>query len=456
MKIKIALLFSLFPLAIFSQNITGKVVDSDTQEAVVAAHVYIDDATATITNVKGEFQLAIDSKNTKAIHIFISHLGYVTQKVEISKLRDGMTTVYLIPDQKTLNKVVINSEKKLNAKVAFTELTPMKRGLHSFATEVHNGKIYIIGGDLSLEVDEVKAGVRSTTEKFLEPTFNDFVNQMAFNPSSLKSYSGKLQTYDIANNQWETSDLKFRKRAAHNLHVYKDDIYVIGGKRMSRNNTYLDDVIEIYNLKSNSITTDDVNPHQAVDFMSFLYNDYIIALGGIKKITKKGIKEYSKDIHFYNLKSGFWYKLGEMPNAKETQGVLVNDMLYLVGGFNKKPLKTIESFNLKTGEWHVEGELFDKMRNPALASHRNFIYVYDRGKLLTYDTVSKELNEYWINLEVAGAELLFDDNMLYIIGGYTTSNFYTKPSKKIVAINIDELSNTKVRNSKKTQRKTNS
>jgi hypothetical protein len=446
----------LCSLAIFSQNLKGIVIDEDTQQAIEAAHIYVDDATATITNKKGEFQLEINLKNTKATHIIVSHLGYVTKKVAIPNTQTEFLKIYLSQDANTLSAVSISGKKKLQASIQYTELASMRRGLYDFASDIHNEKIYVIGGDRSQNVDQTKAAARSTTEKYLEPTFDDFVNQLSFNPSSFTTYSGKLQVYDIEKDVWTTSDVKFRERSAHNLHVYNDEVYIFGGKRTSRKNIYLDDVIEIYDTKTNNIKTDNVNPHQATDVVSFLYGDYMILLGGVQKIDKKNKKQYRNDVHFYNLKTGLWYELGEMPTPKATQGVLLDDMIYLVGGFTKMPLKTIESFNLKTGEWHVEGELFEGMEKPALATHDKMIYIYNKGKLLTYNTASKELHEYLINLNVESAELLYHQDTLYILGGYTVSNFYNKSSKKMYAINIDEFKKTRIRNTKKTRRKPNS
>ncbi|WP_298517635.1 carboxypeptidase-like regulatory domain-containing protein [uncultured Kordia sp.] len=409
MKIKITLLISFFSFHIFAQNIQGTVVDSNTQKALNAVHITSDDASVVITDEKGAFQLKNHTK-----YIIASHVGYITQKVEISKTDNQKLTIYLNPDTRKLTEVFISAEKKLKPYIQFTKLASLPKGVYAFAAGISDDKIYVIGGENSRKVDLFKTAARTSSDKYIEPTFNNFISEMSVVPGSMENYSGNLTVYDIKNDVWETSELKFRDRSSHNLHVYNNDIYVMGGKRISGKNIYLDDVIEIYNTQFNTVKKDNVNPHQAVNFASFLYGDYIILMGGVTKITKKGNKQYHKDIHFYNIKSGLWYKLGEMPNPKETKGVLVNDVIYLIGGFNKKALKVIESFNLKTGAWKKEGELFKGIERPALASNGNIIYIYDKRTIATYNTSTKELNEYTINLQLTASELFFHE-ALYIL-----------------------------------------
>ena len=150
-----------------------------------------------------------------------------------------------------------------------------------------------------------------------------------------------------------------------------------------------------------------------------------------------------------NLKTGYWYKLGEMPNPRETKGILVRDKIYLIGGLKGIPLTTIESFDLMTGEWKQEGELFSASERPGLAHYGDIIFIYDNGKLSTYNTRSGILNEYQIKLNLKYAELFYKDGKLYILGGYTEDLYSNEPSKGLYSIDIKEFYNTRINNSKK-------
>jgi hypothetical protein len=174
----------------------------------------------------------------------------------------------------------------------------------------------------------------------------------------------------------------------------------------------------------------------------------MILIGGSLKMKNNGFKEYSNKVHLYNLKSGYWYELGNMPVAKETQGVLIEDKIYLVGGFNDKPLSSIESFDLKTQKWKKEGDLFYGISKPAITHNNNIIYFFNNGKISTYNVLTKELNEYSIELSIEDSEMYCNNNVLYIFGGFKGTNFSIFPSAQLFSINLDEFENTKIQNSK--------
>jgi N-acetylneuraminic acid mutarotase len=251
--------------------------------------------------------------------------------------------------------------------------------------------------------------------------------------------------YDINKNQWETSQLKFRKRAYHNLNEYNDKIYILGGKKISVNGVYeyLDNTIEVFDINKQTISIDNTNPHQAADFASFTYGTTLIILGGSIKKNDDGIKEYTNKVHLYDLVSGFWYELESMPVAKETSGVLIQNKIFLFGGFNGKPLSTVESFDLITEKWNTEGNLFTTLSNPAISSKKDVVYLFENEKIYTYNIYTKELREYLINLPMKASKMFFLDDKLYILGGYI-ENYYSKyPSPNVFSIEIDEFKNTK-------------
>ena len=165
-------------------------------------------------------------------------------------------------------------------------------------------------------------------------------------------------------------------------------------------------------MKNNTIAIDKTNPHQAINFSSFTYDDNIIILGGSTKSNEKGKKIYSKEVHDYDTKSGYWYKLEDMPTAKETSGVLVGDKIYLIGGYDDKPLTEITTLDLITGKWTKIGDLPYAMEKPALTVHNDTIYIFENGKISTLDIKSNTLNEYLIDLPMKGSQLY-----VYTCGG---------------------------------------
>ncbi len=244
---------------------------------------------------------------------------------------------------------------------------------------------------------------------------------------------------------------KFKKRAYHNLNYYNNKLYVLGGKRLARNRKfeYLENQIEIFDQEKNIITIDNTNPHQAVNFASFSYGDKIIVMGGSIKKKSNGSKEYSNKIHLFNLKSGLWYELGPMPVAKEASGVLIKDKIYLVGGFNKKALTAIETYDLITGKWKKEGDLFKGISKPAITHNGAILYIFEDGKILTYNLLTKELNTYYINLFLKASKLFYSGNTLYILGGFREKSYSAYPSRSLFSIDLNEFENTKIHKTRK-------
>lgn len=436
------LLFSTF--SAFSQYIEGKIFDVKTNEPIEGVHVYLKKTgKGNLTDRNGEYFLKIGPKVKTNDTIFISHVSYKTVALPYVKGKNEYS-VYLFPEINKLDEVNIINQRKLQSTIKYHTLASMQNAIHSFGSTLIDDKIYVIGGDASFEHNEFKKLMDYDPENALGVFMRKGGNH------NWESYKGDLLLYDIKLNTWETiTKPKFRKRAYHNLNTFDNKIYVLGGKRLAKNkkHEYLDDKIEVFDLENNTIKVDDTNPHQAVDFASFVYKDNIIVMGGSVKKNKLDVKKYTDKVHLYDIKSGYWYQLDSMPVAKETQGVLINDKIYLIGGFNKKALSTIESFDLVSRKWKNEGELFEGINKPAVTSNNNIIYFFDDGKISTYNVITKELNVYLIDLYLKSAKLYFKDNTLYILGGYKETSYSVFPSNELFSIGINEFENTKIHKS---------
>ena len=379
--------------------------------------------------------------------IYFSIIGYIPKSFTLSELKDSNYVIYLSENIEKLKEVTLTSNKKLKSKIHFNKLSSLKGGLHSFGSALIEDKIYVIGGDESYIEDTAK----KINLLYGNLDFEIYLKKLSSNPSpSWENYKGNLQIYDIKTDTWKTSDLKFRKRAYNTINYYNNKIYVLGGTRLSTNRKfeYLDDKIEVFDLKTKSIIIDDTNPHQATNFASFIYDSNIIVMGGSVKLKNNGEKLFTNKSHIYNLESGYWYQLKDMPEAKEVKGVLIKNKIYLIGGFINKPLKDIETYNLTTGKWKKEGELFSGIETPALATHDNVIYIFDDGKIYTYNTETKKLDEYLIDLFFKSSSLYYYNDKLYLLGGFKENEFSKTPSSKLYSININAFEETLISKSK--------
>ncbi|WP_166959459.1 Kelch repeat-containing protein [Yeosuana marina] len=444
---KLTYILLLSSCLLVGQNIKGTILDLETNLPIENVTVfYQKDNTGTVSNKDGEFKISVESKIKASDTLQFSKIGYTTKKVTIASLKDTNYKVFLKTKIEELDEIKLNVRIKLNSKLPFKTLTSLKKGLYGFGSSLIDNKLYVIGGDQSFLEDIWKKAVLRSPSSSLA----DLIDALASN-MSWENYSEKLQIYNIDEDTWSTSNLKFDKRAYHNINYFNNKLYVFGGKTLSANRKkeYLDDKIEVFDVNTQQIIVDNTNPHQAINFASFTYKDNIIVMGGSIKLKNNGEKVYTDASHMYNITSGYWYELHKMTKPKEVNGVLINDKIYLIGGFNEKPLTEIESYDLATGKWQKEGDLFHGIENPALTHYDNTIYIFNDGEMLTYNTITKTLNEYKIDLYLKNSQLQYYNNNLYIIGGYTKDEFEKSPSSSLYSINVNDFLRTKINNSKK-------
>lgn len=448
---KNAIIFSIFLLSSFSsfsQYIEGRVFDAITKKPIEGVHVYMEGINrGTLTNEKGIYFLKFPHTIVKSDVIRFSHIAYKPIEVPYRQKKKAYS-VYLFSDLKKLEEVNLEYKKNLKSSLKFNKLTSMNFGIHSFAAFYKNDKIYVLGGDYSID--------ENPNLKFLEEhqggssnLFFELIKKSRFDFSKTR-FKGDLLIYDIKSDIWSIQKEKFRKRAYHNVIQFEDEIVVLGGKRVSKSGRreYLDDKIEKFKLNNDSIQIDHTNPHQAVSFSSFKHKDYILVMGGSVKKNSSGLKTYTDKVHAFNMKNGLWYELDPMNKAKEVNGIVVNDKIYLLGGFYRKALTEIESLDLNTNQWKMEGDLFEGMKSPAIANNEELLYIFENGKMITFNTLTKELNEYLVDLDLKGSKMFFSKNQLYILGGYRETSYSKTPSNKVYKINVLDFENTKIQKTK--------
>ncbi|MEN8125575.1 MAG: carboxypeptidase-like regulatory domain-containing protein [Bacteroidota bacterium] len=438
------LIFSAINIS--AQNIKGVVVDRFNNKPIENVNIYFENnKIGTKTDKKGRFKLSLSTKKVNNNSLTFSHISYNTKTILFSEI-SKTDTVYLIKKNRVLDEVQLTKNKDLKKNLNFQKLAILPKNIHSFGSSLINGKIYVIGGDLTSWVDSYKKALNDFdyNELQINSSLEDFSrNVFLSSQPSFQDFNNELLIYDINANQWNIEDIGLRKRAYHNINYDKEnnEIYILGGIRLSKNRSfeYLDDKIEILDPVTKSIKIDKTNPHQAVNFESFFYKNNLIVLGGSIKMDKNKEKVYTNKIHFYDLKKGLWYRLGDMPKTKETNGVLIGDKIFLFGGYNKKSLTQIESFDLITGKWKIEGDLFTGVSRPAIAKNGDTIYLFENGNIFTYNTITKNLKEYHIGIFLEASKMYFFKNKLFILGGLHQGDFSFEPSKELYSIDLKEF-----------------
>jgi hypothetical protein len=74
------------------------------------------------------------------------------------------------------------------------------------------------------------------------------------------------------------------------------------------------------------------------------------------------------------------------------------------------------------------------------------IYIFDNGKIQTYNTDTKEINAYLIDLPLKNSELFYSNDMLYILGGSLKNEYSVTPSSGLYSIDLNEFKRTETQN----------
>ena len=446
-KIYISVLIVLVSYTLQAQQVVT-ILDSDSKEPISDVNIKvkgIDKGFA--TNHNGVFTINNNDNLKNTSILIISHINYYPEEITLKTLTELDYTLNLLKNTSSLDEIIVSGKKKkLKTNLQFNEVTTMPKSLSNFDAFISNEKFIIIGGiDFNKSDSWNEMIVSKDKVNELGPTLLQVLQTMPLE-FDWEKYNTKIYEYNYKKNNWSINDIETINRAFHNVHVYNNKAYIVGGKRLSKskNTEYLENRIEILDLKNNSITIDKVNPHKAANFASFLYKDNLIVMGGSTKMKPNGNKVFSNEVHYQNLTTGLWYNIGSMPIPKETQGVLIEDIIYLVGGNDYISTKNIESFNVTTGRWKKEGEMFKDLSKPAVVKNNHIIYIFENGQFLTYNTLTRRLNQYKIDLGLFASKLLLKNNELFILGGYYSKEYSEFTSDKVYSVNLNEFQNTKI------------
>lgn len=442
----------VLPLFSIAQHVKGTVYCGQSNIPLEGVHIYISNSKkGATTNEKGKFEIKLDKADSSAKTISFSFLGYHRKELLLNEIKNNTLQIFLTPSKEKLDVVSISSELRLKRRLKYENIQGMKKSLFAFGADLVHNKIYVAGGDFSLETDSYITTFRlNPIYANMLSSFNDFLNDTRFTPKNNKGHDGTLSYYDLAKNEWTTVlPNKLRKRAYHRMLHHENRLYVIGGKNLSSNKKfeYLDPKIEIIDLKNKTITVDHTNPHQAVNPIAFVYNNRIIMMGGVSKIRKNGTKIFSDKIHSYNLKSGLWYEIGNLPFLNNAKGILIGDSVFLIEiDEDQKTPPKLYTFNLISGDWKHLGDLPKEIKNPSITyDNQDHVYFHENEALYTLNFHDLRLLKYTMSLSYTSSSMFYKDNELYILGGYKENDFSKTPSSIFLKIDLGELKKTRAK-----------
>lgn len=262
-------LIAIYTLSLKSQT-KGSVIDGKDNYPLSGVNIYMqrDSVGIGITDETGYFNVANIEKFAGNDTIVFSYIGYLSLKLSLKDLQYLGYRVLMYAHSQQLPEVSINGVRGR----IFLDCEPLRdlpEAVCSSGSFVQDGKIYVISGDE------------------ITPTASGFLSK-------------KMFIYDIATDTWTESLRKFTQRTGHRAHYYRGKVFVVGGKYNSINHKleYTVPQIEIYDLDKDTLYVDRVNPHQAVDPATFIYDDCLYMMGGTVQKNK-----FSSKVHMLDLKN---------------------------------------------------------------------------------------------------------------------------------------------------------
>ncbi|WP_037349004.1 carboxypeptidase-like regulatory domain-containing protein [Sediminibacter sp. Hel_I_10] len=418
------------------QNLVGYVFDAATNEPLEDVNIYLKSkALGVATDVDGKYEFNASKIISKSDTLRFSIIGYVTKSLSLSQLKASDYKVELLRKTEDLDDVYISGEKQLRRSLKFEKLAPLKKGVHGFGSILYNDKIYVVAGNAQKVDDNLK---RAFVEGVMDPqaSLAQLIRAMRFN-FFYYQFDGSLQIYDLKKDAWDIQKDKFEKRAYHNVSIVGNQLYVLGGIKMSLNKKkdLLEESIEIYDISTGEVTSRASSSHHAINFESLGFSDYIVTAGGSISQSDSGEKSYTDAMHIYDTKTDKWFKFGSLSQPGEIKGVLVNDKI-LVLRVSQKEKSAIQSYDLETSTWTTLVDIPMNLENASLAYLNNIIYIYQKELFLTYDVTTQSLKHYKIKVSVVDADLLADQEALYIVGGCFEDDYSVTPSTQLYKIDV--------------------
>jgi N-acetylneuraminic acid mutarotase len=263
------------------------------------------------------------------------------------------------------------------------------------------------------DMPTARAGISTTSDK------NSIYVTCGF---AARSYgTSMIEKYDIKNNIWTVLTNSLAPKRYCSSVIIGNNLYVFNGQDEKAYNNK----VEVVNLNNGSITFTKDNPLPRRIGGAAAWNGSIYVFGGaISTEINKGFPKhvYTNKLYKFDTSTQEWEELASMPEAKETQGEIINGKLYVIGGFNGKVSNRVNMYDIYTNTWTDLGTIPDSLSAHALVSSGNKIYIVgDYTKLTTvacYDVSTRTYTRFDNNMvkrRHAGIEIV--DGKLYVMGG---------------------------------------
>ena len=232
-----------------------------------------------------------------------------------------------------------------------------------------------------------------------------------------------IEKYNPTTNNWElfVDGLIPRRYCKAEYIQSTNSIYIFGGQTYYQTNpsTYTD-TVEVVNVTNGDITYLTSNPNPFTSSGSAVWNNKIYIFGG----SEHGV--YLNTLYEFDPINNIWNQLPDMPEAKQTEGEVVDGILYVFGGYNGSQSNRIDAYDIQNNEWSFIGYIPVGVSAHHTTLKGQYIWLIGDYDILNYvavfDTETHEftqLNTNMIGRRHCGTEVI--GNNLYVFGGNIAS-----------------------------------
>lgn len=233
-----------------------------------------------------------------------------------------------------------------------------------------------------------RSGSASATDGANEYIINGF--------TASQSYTTEIEKYNYANDVWQSfpTGVPTVAKAYANAEIVNNKLYIFNGETTGDANN---DKLEIVDLQNGNLTYGTPNPFPVSNAGSSVNGNDIYFFGGNVSGGLKAL--YSKSVYKYNTVTNQWSQLPDIQEALQTTGKIVNNNLYIIGGYSESNIATEDfetanlSGNLELADWINYAEEGQKY-------YRGKVYDFNRYTEVTaftsFNDFQEETNIIWL------------------------------------------------------------
>jgi len=197
------------------------------------------------------------------------------------------------------------------------------------------------------------------------------------------------ERYNPEEDSWEMFGENLLKRRYTTAEYVDGNIYLFNGY----NGESASDTVEIINTETGEVSYSATNPYPVWYGGSAVWDDKIYVFGGGNG------SEYSNRLYVFDPSDETWTRLADMPDSINTNGVIVDDVLYTFGGYNGEVSSDINAYYIYDDVWETVGEMSTTISANSVATDGEIIFVIGDYSDIEFTGVYDPSEDIFLELE---------------------------------------------------------